>query len=44
LKKLPIIGLLIGAIAAIFAFKRKKGEQPTEDAGSAESGAQPPTP
>jgi hypothetical protein len=44
LKKLPIIGLLIGAIAAIFALKRKKGEQPTEDAGSAESGAQPPTP
>jgi hypothetical protein len=40
MKKLPIIGLLIGAIAAIFALKRKKGEPPTEDSGSAESGAQ----
>jgi hypothetical protein len=39
LKKLPIIGLLIGAIAALFAFKRKKGEQPTEDSSSADSGA-----
>jgi F0F1-type ATP synthase assembly protein I len=38
LKKLPIIGLIIGAIAAIFAVKKKKGEAPTEDSGSASSG------
>ena len=25
MKKLPIIGLIIGAVAAIFALKRKKG-------------------
>ena len=43
LKKLPIIGLLIGAVAAIFAFKRKKDVSPTEDSSSAESGAEPPT-
>jgi hypothetical protein len=40
LKKLPIIGLLIGAVAALFAFKKKKGSAPTEDASSADSGAQ----
>jgi LPXTG-motif cell wall-anchored protein len=39
LKKIPIIGLLIGAVAALFAFKRKKAEPPTEDSGSADSGA-----
>jgi hypothetical protein len=38
LKKLPIIGLLIGAVAALFAMKKKKGEAPTEDTGSADSG------
>jgi F0F1-type ATP synthase assembly protein I len=38
LKKLPIIGLLIGAVAAIFAMKKKKGEAPTEDTTSASSG------
>jgi F0F1-type ATP synthase assembly protein I len=38
MKKLPIIGLLIGAIAAIFAVKKKKGDAPTEDTGSADSG------
>jgi hypothetical protein len=38
-KKLPIIGLLIGAVAAMFAMKKKKGEEaPTEDTGSASSG------
>jgi hypothetical protein len=39
LKKLPIIGLLIGAVAALFAFKKKKGSSPTEDSSSVESGA-----
>ena len=38
MKKLPIIGLLIGAVAAIFAMKKKKGSAPTEDTGSASSG------
>lgn len=38
MKKIPIIGLLIGAVAAIFALKKKKGEAPTEDSGSASSG------
>jgi hypothetical protein len=43
-KKLPIIGLVIGAIAAFFAMRKKKsGEQPTEDSGSASSGAPPTT-
>jgi hypothetical protein len=37
-KKIPIIGLLIGAVAAIFAIKKKKGEAPTEDSDSASSG------
>lgn len=37
-KKIPIIGLLIGAVAAIFAIKKKKGEAPTEDTPSADSG------
>jgi LPXTG-motif cell wall-anchored protein len=37
-KKLPIIGLLIGAVAAIFAMKKKKEDAPTEDTGSASSG------
>jgi hypothetical protein len=37
-KKLPIIGLLIGAVAALFAMKKKKGDAPTEDTGSADSG------
>jgi F0F1-type ATP synthase assembly protein I len=39
LKKIPIIGLLIGAVAAIFAIRKKKGEAPTEDTSSA-SGAE----
>ncbi len=39
MKKIPIIGLLIGAVAAIFAMKKKKkGEAPTEDTDSASSG------
>jgi F0F1-type ATP synthase assembly protein I len=38
LKKLPIIGLLIGAVAAIFAVKKKKGADSTEDTDSASSG------
>jgi hypothetical protein len=37
-RKLPIIGLLIGAVAAIFAMKKKKGDAPTEDSGSASGG------
>ena len=37
-KKIPIIGLLIGAVAAIFAMKKKKGDAPTEDSSSASSG------
>jgi hypothetical protein len=42
MKKLPIIGLVVGAIAAFFAMRKKKsGEQPTEDSGSASSGAPP---
>lgn len=32
MKKLPIIGLILGAIAAIFAFKGRKKDEP--DAGS----------
>ncbi len=40
MKKLPIIGLLIGAVAALFAMKKKKGEAPTEDTDSAASGDQ----
>jgi hypothetical protein len=40
-KKLPIIGLLIGAIAAFFAMKKKKGAESTEDTGSATGGAPP---
>ena len=39
MKKIPIIGLLIGAIAAIFAIKKKKGDASTEDTASA-SGAE----
>jgi hypothetical protein len=40
LKKLPLIGLLIGAVVAAFAFlKRKKGDDETEDSGSASGGA-----
>jgi hypothetical protein len=35
LKKLPIIGLLIGAVAALFALRKKKGHDQTEDSGSA---------
>jgi LPXTG-motif cell wall-anchored protein len=38
MKKLPIIGLLIGAVAAIFAVKKKKADAPTEDSTSASSG------
>ncbi len=30
MKKLPIIGLLIGAVAALFAVKKKKGGAPEE--------------
>ena len=43
MKKLPVIGLIIGAIAAGFAFMRhKKAEEPvTEDSGSASGGAPP---
>ena len=37
-KKIPIIGLLIGAVIALFAMKKKKGEAPTEDSDSASSG------
>jgi hypothetical protein len=42
MKKLPIIGLLIGAVAAMFAMKKRKGAgseeeetPPTEDSTSA---------
>jgi hypothetical protein len=40
MKKLPIIGLLIGAVAAIFAMRKKKGSgaeepPPTGDVPSA---------
>jgi hypothetical protein len=40
MKKLPIIGLLIGAVAALFAFRKKKGggqeePPPTGDSPSA---------
>jgi hypothetical protein len=38
-KKLPVIGLVIGAVAAFFAMRKKKAEQPTEDPNSASSGA-----
>jgi hypothetical protein len=43
MKKLPLIGLIIGAIAAGFALLlRKKDEEPvTEDPGSAAGGAPP---
>jgi hypothetical protein len=47
MKKLPLIGLVIGAIAAGFALLlRKKDEEPvgepvTEDPGSAAGGAPP---
>lgn len=38
MKKLPIIGLLIGAVAALFAVRKKKTAaeepQPTEDSPS----------
>jgi hypothetical protein len=37
-KKIPIIGLLIGAVAAIFALRKKKGDAPTEDTASADRG------
>jgi hypothetical protein len=30
MKKLPIIGLVIGAVAALFAMKRKKGSEEQE--------------
>ena len=43
MKKLPIIGLVIGAVAAFLAMRKKKSDQPaelsTEDPGSASSGA-----
>ena len=40
MKKLPIIGLLIGAVAALFAIKKKKSSEaeetpPTGDSPSA---------
>ncbi|HWO73998.1 MAG TPA: hypothetical protein VNN21_10615 [Dehalococcoidia bacterium] len=44
MKKLPLIGLILGAIAAFFALRRKKGTQSTGDTGSAESGAPPEVP
>jgi hypothetical protein len=34
MKKLPIIGLIVGAIAMVFMRKKKDPEQPTEDSGS----------
>jgi LPXTG-motif cell wall-anchored protein len=40
-KKLPIIGLLIGAVAAFFAMRKKKEVSATEDTGSAAGGAGP---
>jgi len=43
-KKLPFIGLVLGAIAAFFALRRRKGAQPTGDTGSAERGAPPEVP
>jgi hypothetical protein len=47
MKKLPLIGLIIGAVAAGFALMKRKKDQPdeplTEDSSSASGGA-PPTP
>jgi hypothetical protein len=34
MKKLPLIGLLIGAIAAMFAMRKKKAEPQEEEASS----------
>ena len=31
MKKLPVIGFLIGAIAALFAFRKKKGPAEESD-------------
>jgi hypothetical protein len=43
-KKLPVIGLIIGAVMAFFAMKkRKSAEPPTEDSSSASGGAPPTT-
>jgi hypothetical protein len=30
MKKIPILGLLIGAVMALFALKKKKGEETPE--------------
>lgn len=31
MKKIPVLGLLIGAVAALFAMKKKKGSSPESE-------------